>query len=254
MSRSGEGSFAPSLVARGNGVWVTWTGLRPTAPGATETRGSVRLARSADRGRSWRRSRLLKTPTGARLAAGAEGLHLAWGRHEELEPGYTTGDLLVQHSEDDGRSWSEPVPVNHTWALGPRAMSVDGDRVHLLWESSRGYKSVETWYSLGVANGGWLGERLVNRPGNGSGGALATGLGVAHTVWLADWDGGGRLYHRSRTANGWSRASRVEKALSREPALVLTTAAACPGLHLVYSRWDGAGYDVYYRRGATSPE
>lgn len=126
----------------------------------------VYLTSSEDRGRSWSQPWEVLGPGNYQVrmvldrAAGGEGrMHLVWLRTSQ-EPGLgglpaPPNPIVASHSDDRGRSWSEPVlvsdPEGQPRAVAPAvALGVDG-AVHVafydLEDDSRDYRGLEgdTW-------------------------------------------------------------------------------------------------------------
>ncbi len=121
----------PHLATDGGGTWVVVWVSNDTMGGTLDSGGHVLALRSTDGGATWGdlsvldpfAGRLTVTPNAAgthpRVAAGGAGHWLAvWESTNPL--GGSIGsdyDVLFSRSTDDGRTWSEPAPVNPDAAI-----------------------------------------------------------------------------------------------------------------------------------------
>jgi len=138
-----------------------------TAPGAKEFDQKQVLWRSLDGGMTFEDPRTVSADghreADQRIAVDGDGtVYVSFMDHDNLDPGAPTR-LRLARSRDEGRTFSvDTIPVSHVSDKPELAVSSDGRRIAVVYESSSGPSIVTT------ADGGttWNDARLVE-PSNG---------------------------------------------------------------------------------------
>jgi hypothetical protein len=251
LSAPGRSSEQPTLAVDGNSIHVAWL---QTRRGSDTKPVKLVLIHSENRGKSWdvprqvdRRSIGLSSPV---LAAGADRLHLFWGRRRQSTRNY---QIFSRASTDQGRSWSRRGIAVAKDGWRPRSVGINGDTVHLLWAKYQ-YKLAHVEYQRSEDAGKtWS---IPQELDEGSAASLAVLGDRIEAVWARDWDGVGPLiYSRSRDGGRTWPIRRQIGRYVRFPALALAMGDnLCAGaLHLAYGKhWhlDGGQLvqEIYYRR------
>ena len=129
-------SFAPSVVANGNEVLVSWK----EEYGGSILNSNIVVKNSKDNGDSWSTIVKITEEDGSQfypeMSYSSERYHIVW--HAQDKDGASTGYTIeYAYSEDTGDSWTRETirnpPTVNDYCWDP-TISIDGDNVYVAWQ------------------------------------------------------------------------------------------------------------------------
>jgi hypothetical protein len=163
--------------------------------------------RSTDQGTTWDPLTILSTIDNyqawePKVAADDSGnVYVCWQDAKYGTIGGFTGTLLLRKSTDNGTIWQQEVQVSPLPSAERSSLSVDGPRVHAVWDDERSSIYDRTMRYRGSADEGltWCSEETIGDTLDVvTGSAVASRAGVVHTAYSSYKQSGGsaNIYYR----------------------------------------------------------
>ncbi len=166
------------------------------------------------------------------------------------------GTDRIYYSEFNGNTWTAPVNISTGSTTNNRDPQVgvgpDGDPL-VVWSGNDG--STDHIYYANNTDGAWSAPQAVysgaSLTDNTSPRMALDDLGQPHLVWRG-YDGAKyRIFYSTNSGSGWAIPRNISTTLAvtdnREPQITLDYGG---NPHIVWSGYDGAQWQVYYKTGA----
>ena len=196
------GSNARLTVADNGTVYAVWRSSQSNVPNSQPVAPSTFVSFSKDRGQTWTTNRVTDYIVGnaSRVAwtkaGGANGsLVIVFGRNPTTSTS-GNGDIMVQRSTDDGRTWTEPknitddTPAEMVAQFNPSISAAPNGRLDAAWFDTRddpGIRANSVYYAYSEDGGEtWSKNTAISdRPINRTYGVWAVNFDVTSPIGIA---------------------------------------------------------------------
>jgi hypothetical protein len=268
LTNDDKKSALPTITVAGETVYVAWEHYEPKC--------SVHFRRSLDGGETWSKSIQItgqQEEGGPALAVGDGGvLHFVYASQKDSDEtnGYNW-ELYHRMSEDQGKSWNDPVRLTYDKIGDSRfpVLAASSGTLHVVWWDDRndtsiphfGYPPInpeadhnfEIYYKRSSDNGvTWETDvRLTTAKGVGRAPAVISSVDDVYIAWQDNRDGNEEIYFKSSQDGGmsWSADERLTEdlAVSQSPSIAIDSVG---NRHVTWSDKREGSYQVYFEKGA----